>query len=131
MLALLARLAPAPRNGVALASGARTVSTSSAAIDTGGLRVLTVFLDVTAVPGSGGLSVSVEMQDPATGQWSNCNFPSAPLVATVGLTQYQMPAGTVSATGCAVASLTPNVRVRVTHSTAVSYTYSVSWVLSP
>jgi hypothetical protein len=128
---LLARIAPVSRSGVGLVSGARTTTTSTASIDVGGARILTVFLDVTAVPGSGGLSVSVDMQDPITGQWSNCNFPSAPSVASVGITQYQMPAGTISSTGCSIAALTPNVRVRVTHASAVSYTYSLSWVLSP
>jgi hypothetical protein len=128
---LLARIAPVSRSGVGLVSAARTTTTSTSSIDVGGARVLTVFLDVTATPGSGGLSVGVEMQDPITGQWSTCLFPSAPVVASVGLTQYQMPGGTVSSTGCAVAALTPNVRIRVTHSSAVSYTYSVSYVLSP
>ena len=127
---LLARLAMASTYGVGFASAARTTSTTTASIDTGGFRVLTVFLNVTAVPGSGGLSVSVDMLDPVSGQWSNCNFTSAPSVASVGLTQYQMPAGLVASTACTVAGLTPQIRVRVTAASAASYTYSLSYVLS-
>lgn len=127
---LLARLCPVTVSGVALVSASRSTSTLSGSISTAGCRVLTVFIDVTAI-GASTAAVSVDMQDPNSGNWVNCNFPSAPNITGTGTYQYQMPGGTINATGCAVSALVGNVRVRVTHGGASALTYSVSYVLSP
>ena len=113
-----------------LASAARTATVSTAAQNADYATGVIVYLDVTAASGTGGLTLTVEGQDPASAKWMAVNSnPTA--VTTTGTRSYLVA---LSASGGAATQATsahvPNPwRVTVTHGDASSYTYTVGAIV--
>lgn len=116
-----------------LTSAARTALATSANIPNPNLRGLVVFLDVTAVGGTGGLTLEVRGIDPLTTKQVNLLSASTPVTATGTYLYVVSPGASVPAGANVIqASALPlprTVRVRVNPADASSYTYSVSGAL--
>lgn len=136
---LLARLLAGPVSGVGLTSAARTFSTITSDILTRGFRGIVAYLNVTAVPGAGGIRLKIIFKDPVSGQIKGL-WQGSTNVTTTGLHVLVIYPGAGSVSQ-ATASGTTNVvvgmpipstvQVQVEHTTADSYTYSLSWELLP
>jgi hypothetical protein len=119
-------------DGTAIASAARTATTSSADITNHNARGIAVVLDVSAASGSGGLQVSIQAKDPVTGNYAALN--SAPTAVTsTGTRVYELYPGAVGG-GSGIAqvanvALPRTFRITVTHGDGSSYTYSVGYTL--
>lgn len=125
-----------PNVGTFLASATRTATTTSSAVNVDPGRTLTVFLLPTAASGTGGLTLSIEMQDPTSSTYvaigqdmtartgtSNLGFqvgPGSSGSGTLASSSYVMKQITVSG----------NVRIKVTHGDASNYTYSVTYTIA-
>ena len=136
---LLARAIAGPVSAVGLASAARTVTTNTADILTRGFNGITAFLNVSAVPGLGGLRVGLALKDPVDGTVRTLVH-SSTLITTTGLFVVQFARGVGSLNGatiptgqCALAGvqLTSCVQLSVVHTTADSYTYKLNYELTP
>ncbi len=125
-----------PVSGTALASAARTVSTISADIPSGGFRGLIVYLNVTAASGTGGLTPRLIAKDPLSLVTSVSAAVSTAATAT-GLRVFHFGpgVGTLSGTGlgwgAAGVQLSGTFQLQVLHGDASSYTYSLSYELLP
>ena len=113
--------------GVALASAARTATTTSSTLENPrGLGVV-LFLDVTVASGTGGLQVQAQAIDPTGGTVLAVN--SAPTAVTAtGLKTYVIyPGASAGATQNTSGVLPRRWNVKVTAGDSSSYTYSVSY----
>jgi hypothetical protein len=127
----------APVSGTALASGARTVSTSSAVINTVGFRGVIFYWNVTAASGVGGLTGRVFAQDPVLGTLTHFGSMSA-ATTTTGARGMMVGPGVGSITAAASgsvafigANLPRDLVFNVQAADASSYTYSVTYELIP
>lgn len=114
--------------GTALASAARTATTSSGSLTNYNHRGIILFLNLTAGTGLG-LQVQVQVMDVISGFFTSVNAaPTA--VITPGFHGYFIYPG-VSAGGSQASSgiVSRTWRVRVTHGDSNSYTYSVGYSL--
>lgn len=122
------------RRGVALASASRTVTTQSSDIDCTGFQGLIVYLNISAAPGAGGLSMRLRGQDPVTGNYFSLYN------GTLSLNSINFVAGVFGPGAGGVFNGTyglgasglylPDVaRIEITHATADPYTYSVGYCL--
>ena len=121
-----------PRNNMdqtALASAARTATTSSADITNYNGRGVMVFLNVTAASGTGGLTLTIQAKDPVSGNYFNLNANPSAVTSTGNGTVYIVYPSTLTAAGNVTQStqavLPRTFRITVTHGDASSYTYSV------
>lgn len=114
------------QEGIALASAARTATTSSADLyNVDGLGVL-VILDVTAITATPSLTVSVQGKDPASGKYVTLFTGAA--VTTVSTNTYVVyPGVTETANVDAAVPVPRTFRITVTHADADSATYSVGY----
>lgn len=138
--ALLAKLLAAQAQrvtGTALAAASRTITTQSSNIDVTGFSAIMVVLNVTSVPGAGGIFLRVRGVDPATGQLVLLSASSA-LITSVSISAGMWGRGLGAnsgagnpALGCCGIALPDLVRLEVQHFTGDPYTYSVSYVLIP
>lgn len=137
---LLARLLASTAQrvtGTALAAASRTITTQSSNIDVTGFSAIMVVLNVTSVPGAGGIFLRVRGVDPATGQLVLLSSSSATITSvsiSAGMWGRGLGANsgaTNPALGCCGIALPDIVRLEVAHSTGDPYTYSVSYVLIP
>jgi hypothetical protein len=118
--------------GTLLASAARTVATASATQTNHNARGVIVWLNVTAVPGSGGIAVAVAGVDPTSGQPYQMNA-TATTVTANGKYAYELYPG-ATGTGVEVAQRTSGALPRTWYvainvGNAASYTYSVGYSL--
>jgi hypothetical protein len=117
------------RGGVALASAARTATTSSDWIENTGCRGVLVVLDVTA-GSSLSLTLSIQAYDPASGKAVTLATATT-AVTGVSTNSYLLYAGSNAGLTVTLGVL-PNVfRISVTHTNANSATYSVGYSLIP
>lgn len=117
--------------GTALASAARTATTTSADIVNFNGRGILITLDVTAASGTGGLQVTVRAKDPVTGNYVQQNTAPTAVVAT-GTTGIIIAIGATGSGALAQVTGQPIPRtfqVRVIHGDASSYTYSVGYCI--
>ena len=115
--------------GTALASAARTGTTQSADIVNYNGRGVHVFLNITVVPGVDTVSVSVLAKDPVSGAYKTVLL--SPPVGVAGSFHYQVYPGVTDA-GAVVESeqglaLARTFAIRINHSGAGSFTYSVGY----
>ncbi len=109
-----------------LASAART-TTQNIDITTYNGRALIVTLDLTAYSGTGGLTVSINHKDPASGKFVQLHANFAQIVAT-GTYTYIIGSNAVAAGGVTGVGANPigrTVRITVTVGDASSQTYSL------
>lgn len=99
------------------ALAARTATPAVATFAMRNDSTLRLVVDVTAITSTPSIVVTVDVQDAASGKWANVLTAAA--ITAVGTTAL-----------AAVAGLTGNVRVTVTHGNANSITYSVGAHLS-
>jgi len=99
-----------------LASAVRNATTVSADFINYNGAVVTVFLNVTAVPGVDTINASVEVKDPVSGAYVTINTGGA--TAAI-VTQLLQPGGGLSV------KCTRTFRIKITHSGAGNFTYSV------
>lgn len=123
--------------GIALASAARTTTTSSADILTYGARAMIIFLNVTAASGTGGLTVGIQPKDPASGAYGfRINGVTAAKTTTgLFLMSYGLANSNVSS-GLAAADIMGGpmpfrFRFQIVHADASNYTYSLAYSLCP
>lgn len=122
--------------GTFLASAARTADTSSATVANLGWRGIVVYLSITSVPGSGGITLS--LTDWSTGAPLFMHPATAALTA-VGTYGFEYYPGASTAGVVApyyvvqrTAGVLPDLfGVYIAHSNAASYTYSVTYTLIP
>jgi hypothetical protein len=115
----------------ALASSARTGTTSSADIVTYNAKTAQAILSLTAFTTAASLVLTIEGKDAISGSYYALNASPAAVTAT-GLYVYEIgPGGTASGgvTQRTAGVLPRTIRVTVTHATANSHTYSVSLML--
>lgn len=116
---------------IALPSAVRAATTATADLVNYNWRGCLVFLDVTANPGGGEtLTVEIQTRDPVSGTYKTITAFAASFVAANGhevLTVYPGAAETAATAGHQVQALTlpRTFRVRVVHSAAGNWTYSV------
>lgn len=118
-------------DGTALASGTRTVATSSADIINYNARGVLLFVNVTAVSGTGGITPALQAKDPITGNYGTLISMSSAITST-GLRVYMIYPGasTTGALAQAVQQVLPRTwRVFISVVDASSYTYSVGYSL--
>lgn len=135
---LLARLLDATATkttGTALASAARTASTNSSNITTGGASSIVVYLAVTVASGTGGLTMRIRGIDPVSGSAVPLLTATTAITAT-GSTAYCIGVGVGAVSGATVGviggvPLPDTIRIDVVHGDASSYTYSVGYSLIP
>lgn len=114
--------------GVALASAARTATTTSATLTNPRARGVVLFLDVTnSAAGTGGLQVQAQAIDPTGGTALAIN--SAPTAVTAtGLKVYVIYPGASAGATQNTSGILPRLwNVKVTAGDSTSYTYSVSY----
>jgi hypothetical protein len=91
-------------------------------------------MNITAASGTGGLQLTVENQDPVSGQWAQSNSTPTAVTAT-GLQKLQIYPGASStnpgATQSSSGPLGRTWRIHVFAGDATSYTYSVGYTLLP
>jgi hypothetical protein len=123
-------------DGTALSSAARTGTTSSADLVNYNCRGVIVWLDITANSGSGQLTVLIQGKD-GTGNYYNLNGAGTAVAATNSKFGHECYPGSTTA-GVATslrilertsAALPRSWRVTVSHSSGVSWTYSVTYSL--
>jgi hypothetical protein len=123
-------------DGTALSSAARTGTTSSADLVNYNCRGVIAFLDITANSGSGQLTVLIQGKD-GTGNYYNLNGAGTAVAATnakFGIEVYPGATTAGIATSLRIlertsAALPRTWRVTVSHSSGVSWTYSVTYSL--
>lgn len=113
-----------------LSSAARTATNQSSSQTNYFYRAILVFLNVTVASGTGGLTLSVEVQDSISGTWSTYGA-AMPAYTTTGLRAMLLaPVNGIAASGVITAvnilPLPALWRVNVAHADGSSYTYSVS-----
>ena len=93
---------------------------------------LVTYLNITAAPGTDTVQLVLEEQDPASGVWSQVTA-TTPTTATGMVRMKIKPSITAvaaSATGVVVQDILPAIwRLRVVHSAATNFTYSLGVVL--
>ena len=133
---ILAKLPAIQKSGTALVSAARTVSTISSDITSGGCRGLIVYLHVTAASGTGGLTARLIAKDPLSGV-TTVSAAASTAATAAGLRAFHFGpgvgalAGTGIGWGAAGVLLSGTFQLQVLHGDASSYTYSVSYELVP
>lgn len=135
---LLARIRGTPLRATALASAARTISTSSADIETLGFRGIGIWINCSVASGTGGLTTYVQTQDPVSGIWTLSYVASAP-ITTVRTTSILLGPGVSIGSNIGLPTgqsdrgimLPSKIRLYVVHADATSYTYSVGYELIP
>ena len=120
-------------NVTLLTSAARTTAYDSGALVNDGFKGITVVLDVTAASGTGGLTLSVNMIDPASGNAVALLTASAAVTAT-GTKAYSVyPSGGTTGAGITQLSnftaLSPYFSVKVAVGDSSSYTYTIGYCL--
>lgn len=133
---LLARLRGSPERGTLLASASRTVSTSSSDIATANRRALYLWINVSAVSGTGGLTPYIMTQDPVTGVWG-LNWGASATITTVRTTVLKLGDGVSVGSGLSPTTgqadrgivLPTSLRLYIAASDASAYTYSVGYEL--
>jgi hypothetical protein len=123
-------------DGTALSSAARTGTTSSADLVNYNCRGVIAWLDITANSGSGQLTVLIQGKD-GTGNYYNLNGAGTAVAATnakFGIEVYPGATTAGIATSLRIlertsAALPRTWRVTVSHSSGVSWTYSVTYSL--
>jgi len=119
--------------GTALASAARTASTTSATLTNYNSRGLVLSLDVTATAATPSITVGVDILQPVSSAWRRV-YTAAVAVTATGRADYQLGPGTDAA---ALGGYTDgeniwiprSFRVAVDHADADSITYSVGFAL--
>jgi hypothetical protein len=129
---------PAPTQGTLLASATRTATTSSATQTNRGHRGVLILLSVTAVPGSGSITVHIQGQDPVSSGWVTLNDGAPPVTTLTGVIGYELRPAASGGVNPALAGrvaqrvaggLPRTWRVTVVHSSGTSFTYSVAYQL--
>lgn len=114
----------------ALASAARTATTSTADITNHRGRGVIAWLNVTAVPSVETLTFTIQGKEPVSGAYYTILASTAS--ATTGLVTLEVGPGTTAAANVRAAVQLPRVfRLTVTHSASGSFTYSVAYCLCP
>lgn len=113
-----------------LASEARTANTASARQEDNYNSSVRLYLDVTAVPGAGGLQVVIRGYDQASGNAVELSAGGRPITQT-GTYVYEMRRGPVPEEQAGVIEVTDRMLpaswdVLVKHGETSSYTYSLS-----
>lgn len=112
----------------AFVSAARTATSNSADIDTGKSKGVIVVVDVTAVTAIENVTVKIQGKDSLSGKYYDILVSSAiSSISTVVLKVF--PAATPVANTTANDHVPKMIRVRVEHSAAGSFTYSVNSIL--
>lgn len=125
-------------NGTLLPSAARTATVySDTQRNLYGSRGVQIVLNVTVASGTGGLTLTIEQFDPASGSWFAITAAPTAVTATTSTPKVYAvyPNGTATAT-TNVTALTSTLipatwRVKVTAGDSSSYTYSVGYSLLP
>lgn len=135
---LLARLIGTEDRGTLLASAARTASvTANLPSPVRGRRAAVLFWDVTAASGTGGLTLAIQALDPMSLKWFEWGFcPTSTVtgsrIVTIGA-GYAASGITLNAGGnqsfVTQLPLVSQVRIRISHADASSYTYSLGYEL--
>lgn len=115
-------------SGTLLTSQARTANPSSTPQTNYNARGVLITLNVTASSGTGGLTLRIQAQDPASGTFFNYNASPTAVTAT-GMYSYLLYPGI---SGGFTTQLTPIVlpktwQIVVSHGDGTSYTYSVGY----
>lgn len=112
--------------GTLLASATRTATTTTPDQTNYNARGVLVFFNITAVSGTGGLTLSIQWKDPVSGTtYSNLLVGSA--LTTAGARIYQVYPAASGGTASTGAALPRTWRVSVAHGDASNYTYSVGY----
>ncbi len=118
--------------GTALISAARTGTTNSADIINYNGRGVTLFLNVTAASGTGGLTVNIQVKDPVSGSYFTA-YAAAAAVITTGLKAYNAFPGAAGAgnyTNTVNFQIPRTFRIGVTVGDSSSYTYSIGYAIT-
>lgn len=123
-------------SGILLASGERSVNTSSANIVNYNAKGIIVFLNTTIASGTGGIKVLILGIDPITGKTIQLNADPTALVG-VGVYGYILYPGSSITTGAGQYFVVQNTlsvlprtfKINVSHGDATNYTYSVGYSL--
>lgn len=137
---LLARSLTASVTGSGLASAARTATTSTSGQAPSGFSTVTAVLHITAAGAAGGLTLSIQAQDP-NGNWltlaQDVAARTTAFVAALQVSRYATQSGSASIPGnpamngrCWDINGFSAIRATVSHPTADSYTYSVTLTFS-
>lgn len=125
-------------NGTLLPSAARTATVySDTQRNLYGARGVQIVLNVTAASGTGGLTLTIEQFDPASGVWFGITAAATAVTATTSTPKVYTvyPNGTATAshnvTALTSTSISAIWRVKVTAGDSSSYTYSVGYSLLP
>ncbi len=123
---------PQPTDLVLLNSAARTATTTTAEQINTLFKGLLIFFDVSSVPGTDTVTLSLQSKDPASGLWRTV-FASAAISGVTRPAGFMVYPGATagSLTGAASAALPRSWRIQITHSAATSFTYSVAVCLLP
>jgi hypothetical protein len=137
---LLAQLATCPEQ-TGLASAARTANTYTAITgNPGGHRGIMVRINISAVPGLGGIRLMVESGPSSNTVASSVTFYEATARTAVQRLIYVIYPGAGLSRSDVLGTVTsaelstrigPFVRISVQHATADSYTYSLEWCFLP
>lgn len=118
--------------GTALASATRTATANSADIINYNGRGVTIYLNVTAASGTGGLTVNIQAKDPVTGSYFTV-YAAAAAVITTGLRAYNAypgAAGSGNYTNAVNFQIPRTFRIGVTVGDSTSYTYSIGYAIT-
>lgn len=117
--------------GTALASAARTATTSSADITNYNGKTLMIIFRITSVPGTDTVTCGVEWKNPADGAYYSIASDSAQSTATTRRIQVGLAAGTGgNFDKTAQVGLPRTFRITITHSATSSFTYSVGYCIA-
>lgn len=115
--------------GTLLSSSARTSNTAAPTQTNTSARGVMLFLNVTAVSGTGGLTVRIYGVDPVSGVAAPINAPPA-TVTTVGLQIVSLYPGIASPNAAGANYILPRTwYAQVVHGDSTSYTYSLGYSL--
>jgi hypothetical protein len=122
----------------ALASAARTSSTSSNDIICQGYSGIGIWINCTVAGAAGGLTLYLQSQDPVSGNWV-LSYVASSAISTVRTTSVFLGRGISQGNNISLPTgqgdrgilLPESIRIYVSAATADSYTYSVGYELIP
>lgn len=127
---------PAMCAGTLLTSASRSATVNSASQTNRGCKGVIAWLNISVFNGGTGMDMTIEGQDPVSGNWSDLanmtNRSGTVRPHTLELCPGSGSASTPSLYGVRAEGHLPDVwRVKITHATATAHTYSVGYTLLP
>jgi hypothetical protein len=114
--------------GTALSSSARSATNNSADLTNYNAKGVVIYFNVSVVPGTDTVTLSVEGKDPVTGNYGVL-FTATAIATTIQPARYVLYPGASGAgpTGVLAIPIPRTWRIKITHSAGTSFTYAVGY----